>query len=85
MKYGKMVIVDNNTGERFCRDNRWRSVAPKGDRSDCLKTWVYFHWAKRQQDIIDSREPDRDPVILHLRPGDTIDELGNIVRKKEKV
>ena len=78
MDYGKMVIVDNNTGARLCLDLHWRVVC----EPDKIKTWVKFGFAEKMLSRLSAREPLRDPVILHLHTGDTIDRLGNIHRRQ---
>ena len=80
MGYGKMVIIDNNTNDRLCIDRKWRSEATFDVDTHSVQTWKLFSYACRRMDIIDAREPEREPVIVHLHPDDEMDENGMIHR-----
>lgn len=41
------MIFVSKEGKRFCRDRKWRSHAPFGTMSNCLKIYKSMAWAKK--------------------------------------
>lgn len=79
------IVVCPVTGDRLCRDNRWRSFANFGTYSSCVKTYRLTHAALRAGERF--RHPHntgRDiNLVICLHEGDSMDASGKVSRSTD--
>lgn len=70
------VIIDDETGARFCQDKRFREFCGFGTYPECVKVYKSRGWALRWQDIFASR--GRNVTVQEVKVGQAMDASGRI-------
>lgn len=83
MNYGTIIVICPVTGNRLCRDNRWRGFANFGTGSTCVKEYRYVKSALKagEKYRIKKAEPcEAIASVIHLHEGDSMDAAGRVFR-----
>lgn len=65
-KPNKWIVVHPKTGERLCKDKRWRTLAFFGTFPTCVKIYKTRGYAKR---IANQYSVDGETKIISIRNG----------------
>ena len=87
-KSRRYIVVCPTTGDRLCKDMKWRSFANFGDYPECVKIYRTQGWAVkaavRRTRPIGSNDPVRTTKMIILNEGDAMNASGQVKRSDEK-
>ena len=73
------IIVSDLTGDRFCKDEAFRSFALFGTFPSCVKIYRTMGWATNMQKLLLMHNVET--TIIPIHDGDVMDASGRITRK----
>jgi hypothetical protein len=70
------IVLHPKTGDRLCKDNKWRSFANFGTYRSCVKT---FKNKGHAQNAADKVRVDGETHIIRIGEGQTMNACGKII------